>query len=91
MINKIKKSLSLLIISVFLFLPTAVDAQIDEDKLGAWYMYFFNTTFNESQWGLQGDVQYRNWNLGGDLEQLLIRAGVTFKPKNADIKFTLGY
>ena len=86
-----KNNLSLMIISIFLFLPTAVEAQIDEDKLGAWYMYFFNTTFKESQWGFQGDVQYRNWNLGGDLEQLLLRAGVTFKPKNADIKFTLGY
>lgn len=54
-------------------------------------MYFWNTTFGESQWGLQGDVQYRNWNLGGDLEQLLLRGGVTYSPKKADVKFTLGY
>lgn len=54
-------------------------------------MYFFNTTFKESPWGVQGDIQYRNWNLGGDLEQLLIRGGLTYSPKNADIKFTLGY
>ena len=69
----------------------SVEAQIDEDKLGAWYMYFFNTTFKESPWGVQGDVQYRNWNIAGDLEQLLLRGGLTFKPQNADIKFTLGY
>lgn len=65
--------------------------QIDEAQLGAWYMYFFNTTFKESNWGVQGDIQYRNWDLGGDLEQLLIRGGITYKPTSADIKFTLGY
>lgn len=69
----------------------SVEAQIDEDKLGAWYMYFFNTTFKESPWGVQGDVQFRNWNIAGDLEQLLLRGGLTFKPQNANIKFTLGY
>jgi hypothetical protein len=86
-----KKNILVILISVFFFLPKTVEAQIDEDKLGAWYMYFFNTTFKESQWGIQGDIQYRNWNLGGDLEQLLLRGGLTFKPQNTDIKFTLGY
>ncbi len=86
-----KKGIFLLLICFSFLLPETVEAQIDEDKLGAWYMYFFNTTFKESQWGIQGDIQYRNWNLGGDLEQLLLRGGLTFKPKKADIKFTLGY
>ncbi len=59
--------------------------------MGAWYMYFFNTTFKESSWGVQGDIQYRNWDIAGDLEQLLLRGGVTYKPENVDIKLTLGY
>ena len=66
-------------------------AQVDEDQLGAWYMYFFNAPFENSQWGLQGDVQYRNWDLIGDLEQFLIRGGVTWRPKSGDAIFTLGY
>ena len=74
-----------------LLMSFSANAQIDEDQTGAWYMYFWNTNFGESQWGLQGDIQYRNWNLGGDLEQLLIRGGLTYSPKNADVKFTLGY
>ena len=76
---------------VLVLLSFQVNAQIDEDKLGAWYMYFYNTTFSEGPWGIQGDLQFRNWNLGGDLEQLLIRSGITYKPSNANIKFTLGY
>ncbi len=72
-------------------LAPAAHAQIDEDELGAWYMYFFNAPFEDSQWGVQGDVQYRNWDLLGDLEQLLIRGGVTWRPKSNDAMFTLGY
>ena len=88
---KMKKSLLILIIGISIFLPQTGSAQINEDALGSWYMYFFSTTFKESKWGLQGDIQYRNWNYLGDLEQLLLRGGVTYKPKNTDIKFTLGY
>ena len=72
-------------------MPQKLIAQVNEDKLGTWYMYFFNTTFKESSWGIQGDVQYRNWNVAGDLEQLLLRGGVTYQPKKADIKLTFGY
>lgn len=79
------------IISLFLFLPKLGGAQVDEDELGAWYMYFFNTSFKESPWGVQGDIQYRNWDIVGDLEQLLLRGGITYEPKEADIKLTLGY
>ena len=82
----------LLTIIIGVLLPFFGTAQVNEDKIGAWYMYFFNTTFKqEGSWGIQGDVQYRNWNIAGDLEQLLVRGGLTYKPKGADIKFTLGY
>ncbi|GAB1855662.1 hypothetical protein MHTCC0001_04960 [Flavobacteriaceae bacterium MHTCC 0001] len=54
-------------------------------------MYFFKHQFKNSHFGIQGDLQYRNWNTIGDLEQLLIRSGITYKPQNANILFTLGY
>jgi len=85
------KSKIAVIMILSLCFSKAVNAQIDEDKFGAWYMYFFNTTFKERPWGVQGDIQYRNWNAAGDLEQLLLRGGLTYKPKKADIKLTLGY
>lgn len=76
---------------VAFLVPNMSNAQEKNDELGAWYMYFYNTTLKDSPWGIQGDLQYRNWNLGGDLEQLLIRSGITYQPKNTQIKFTLGY
>lgn len=63
----------------------------DENQLGAWYMYFYNTTFKESNWGIQGDFQYRDWRGLGDREQLLLRSGLTYSPKDSGIKFTLGF
>ena len=88
-----EKTLKSLLIAFILTLPLQSFTQTTdfEDQLGGWYMYFWNTSFNESGFGLQGDVQYRNWNVVGDLEQLLLRGGLTYKPKNINGKFTLGY
>lgn len=81
----------LFVLFCFLICINHLFAQIDQSKTGAWFMYFYNHQFNNSQFGIQGDLQYRNWNTIGDLEQLLIRSGLTFKPKNADILLTIGY
>lgn len=66
-------------------------AQVDQSQTGAWFMYFYNHQFNESNWGIQGDFQYRDWQGIGDLEQLMLRSGVTYTPKNSGVMFTLGF
>ena len=87
--RKIRTFLLVSFVSMNIF--SAKSQVVDESQMGAWYMYFFNTSHEKSKIGFQGDVQYRNWNIAGDLEQLLLRGGVTFKPEKANIKFTLGY
>lgn len=74
----------------FFILSKGLMSQTFNDKLGAWYMYFWNTTIKEGPIGFQGDIQYRNWNIAGDLEQLLLRGGITYNP-NKNVKLTLGY
>ncbi len=81
----------LTLISLLLSWSSIAFTQVDEDQLGAWYMYFFRKDFDNSTFGIQGDYQFRFWNFGSDLEQILLRTGVTFSPKNANILFTLGY
>jgi len=66
-------------------------AQPDQSQTGAWYMYFFNKQFENKDFGVQGDLQFRNWNTIGDLEQLLVRTGLTYTPKGSGVLFTLGY
>lgn len=81
----------LLLLGFYVLISIPVNAQIDEDKMGGWYMYFWNTQLNESRLGFQGDIQYRNWNLLGDLEQLLLRGGISYSPENVNIRLTAGY
>ena len=73
-------------------LPTNTQAQTDPDEMGTWYLYVFNTHFKkDSLWGIQGDIQHRNFNIIGDLQQLLIRGGITYMPKESPLKLTFGY
>lgn len=81
----------IIFICLLLTYSTKLIAQINENKIGSWYMYFFSHSKKDKVFGFQGDIQFRNWNMGGDLEQLLLRGGFTIKPKNAIAKYTLGY
>lgn len=65
-------------------------AQIDQGKTGAWYTYAWTDAFEGTRFGWQGDVQHRNWDSGGDLEQLLVRAGGTWTPEGGNTRYTLG-
>ena len=69
---------------------SALATEVDEDQPGGWYMVFFNKDLAESRFGFQGDIQYRTWDGGGDLEQLLIRGGLTYRPDTLPGKYTLG-
>ena len=81
---------NLLFLTIAFLSIFSIKAQVDENQTGAWYMYFYNHQFKNSQFGIQGDIQYRDWQFLGDKEQLLLRSGFTFTPKDADIMFTLG-
>lgn len=85
------KKILLLLTLLVTFLGTSHAQGPDEDQLGAWYMYFYSANFKESNWGIQGDFQYRDWRGLGDREQLLLRSGVTYTPKDAGVKLTLGF
>lgn len=44
-------------------------------KTGNWFMYFGNNAISKKlNWW--NEVQYRNYNFAGDLEQLMLRTGI---------------
>lgn len=85
------KLFSFFLFLVFLFKYCPAEAQEGESQLGGWYVYVWNKGFADSSFGLQGDIQHRNFKVAGDFQQLLIRNAVTYVPKNTDVKLALGY
>lgn len=45
---------------------------------GFWYMYFGSASFQNTRWKAAYDVQYRNHNFIGDLNQLLLRGSAQY-------------
>ncbi len=87
-----RASIGALVLAGAMLLPATAPAQtpVDWDQLGAWYMLFWSTRFDDTPVGLQGDVQHRNWNMGTDLEQLLIRGGLTYAVPESPVLVTGG-
>jgi hypothetical protein len=61
-----------------------------KNDLGAWYMYFGNNKISKKlNW--HNEVQYRNFDAAGDLEQLLIRTGIGYDLTENNNNVLLGY
>lgn len=82
---KILRSLALMI---FGFTVTATYAQ--KNDLGAWYMYFGNNKISKKL-NFHNEIQYRNFDGIGDLEQLLIRTGIGYDLTENNNNILLGY
>ncbi|MGL6128051.1 DUF2490 domain-containing protein [Chryseobacterium artocarpi] len=61
-----------------------------KSDLGAWYMYFGNNKISKKL-NLHNEIQYRNFDAVGDLEQLLIRTGVGYDLTENNNNVLLGY
>lgn len=78
----------LILISVLCLLPIFVSAQNSET--GNWLIYFGNQKINK-HFNWHNEVQYRNFNFLGDLQQLLIRTGIGYNLTENNNNFLLGY
>jgi opacity protein-like surface antigen len=76
-------------ITLMLMLPIFAIGQ--DSNLGNWMIYFGNKKIN-SKWNLHHEVQYRNYNSIGDLEQLLLRAGLGYNlTESTNVLLGYGY
>ena len=55
-------------IAILFFLPSLAFAQ--KNEVGNWFIYFGNQKIND-KWNWHNEIQYRNFNPVGDIEQLL--------------------
>ena len=83
--------LSFLVVLSSFLLQQELKAQRGNHELGGWYMYFFDTDFGTSNFGIMGDVQHRSFNVAGDFQQLILRAGLSYKITNSTLRAVAGY
>lgn len=82
-------SINLAALTIMLMLPFIAFSQ--DSNFGNWMIYFGNKKFN-SKWNLHHEIQYRNYNIIGDLEQLLLRTGLGYNlSENNNILMGYGY
>ncbi|RIA10974.1 uncharacterized protein DUF2490 [Flavobacteriaceae bacterium MAR_2010_72] len=83
------KEIKMVALTVMLMFPTLASGQ--DSDFGNWMMYFGNKKI-DSKWNLHHEVQYRNYNTIGDLEQLLLRAGLGYNiTENTNLLVGYGY
>lgn len=76
-----------LLFLIFIF-PLVSLAQ--ESDLGNWLIYIGDKKIND-KWDIHHEVQYRNYNAIGDLEQLLLRGGIGYTFNERKNNVLLGY
>ncbi|WP_341216308.1 DUF2490 domain-containing protein [uncultured Wocania sp.] len=83
-----KKKASLVALIIVLMLP--IFAQSQDSNFGNWLIYIGNKKLNQ-KWNIHNEVQYRNYNAIGDLEQLLLRTGLGYSFNENKNNILLGY
>jgi len=86
--NKLIKRSLWVALTLLFALPNFVQGQ--ESNLGNWLIYIGNKQLNE-KWNLHHEVQYRNYDAIGDLEQLLLRTGLGYTFGESKKNILLGY
>lgn len=77
---------------LFLLLTIPISSFAQSSNLGNWLIYIGSKKIDK-KWNLHHEVQYRNYNAIGDLEQLLLRTGIGYNlsENNNNLLFGYGY
>lgn len=86
--NLLKKKTNKAALFILIMLPFFSISQTSD--LGNWYVYFGSKQLN-SKWNIHNEIQYRNYNAIGDLEQLLLRTGIGYNLTENNNNVLLGY
>lgn len=83
-----RNTVKIAVLGLFTVATTVLQAQ--KNDLGAWYMYFGNNKISKKL-NLHNEIQYRNFNAAGDLEQLMIRTGIGYDLTEDNNNVLVGY
>ena len=69
---------------------TQMKSYAQKSDIGNWIIYFGNQQINK-RWNWWNEMQYRNFNFIGDLEQLVFRTGIGYNLTENNNNVLLGY
>lgn len=75
---------------LFLFTSSFSWLHAQEANTGNWWIYFGNQAINK-RWNWWNEVQYRNYNFAGDLQQMLLRTGIGYNLTENNNNLLFGY
>ena len=78
------------LIVVIFFTVVAKGTVAQNTDVGNWFIYFGNQPINK-KFNWHNEVQYRNYNVVGDLQQLLLRTGIGYNLTENNNNILLGY
>lgn len=67
-----------------------INGNAQKSNTGNWFIYFGNQRINR-HWNWHNEIQYRNYNLIGDLQQLVLRTGFGYNLSENNNNVLLGY
>ncbi|MGK4569039.1 DUF2490 domain-containing protein [Flavobacterium sp. 3HN19-14] len=73
-----------------LIVLTFFSATAQDADTGMWFTYFGNQKFHK-KWNFHNEVQYRNYNFVGDLEQFMVRTGIGYDITENNNNALVGY
>lgn len=76
--------------TLFVFILSLTTSLSAQNDFGTWYMSFNTVKFGQ-HWQFQNDIQYRSFNFGNDLEQLMLRGGVGYNLTEENNNLLQGY
>lgn len=89
-IFNVRKLLRCTFLSILAATLFTISATAQKSKIGVWYNYYGNNPI-ATRWSWWNEVQYRNYNMGGDLEQLLLRTGISYNLSENNNHLMFGY
>jgi hypothetical protein len=83
-----KRKAKIIALIIGLILP--ISAKSQNSDFGNWLIYIGSKKLTE-KWAIHNEVQYRNYNVIGDLEQLLLRTGLGYTFNEGKNNVLVGY
>lgn len=77
-----------IVLTTLILLSMTACAQ--QSNTGNWFIYFGNQKIN-NKWNWWNEVQHRNFNIAGDLQQLLLRTGIGYNLTENNNNILLGF